>query len=45
MEKRAAIHSCYILAHLEGLPLDLSCSGNGLSLDEEGPRVDQLNAL
>ena len=31
--------------YLEGLPLDLSSSGDGLGLDEEGPRVDQLHAL
>lgn len=31
--------------YLEGLPLDLSRSGDRLGLDEEGPRVDQLHTL
>lgn len=39
-------HTCTLLAgYLEGLPLDLSSRSDGLGLDEESPRVDQLHTL
>lgn len=34
-----------LLANLERLPLDLTRGRDSLSLDEEGSRVDQLDAL
>lgn len=33
------------IIHLEGLPLDLSGSGDSLGLDEEGARINQLHTL
>lgn len=38
-------HISIASAHLERLPLDLPGGADRLGLDEEGPRVDQLDAL